>query len=321
MLGAIAMVGPALVSAVRAGALRELLRKVGVQRLGLDLRTAEMDWRFAGAAVYEKFAVVRARRAEPGEVVETVLANGRVETSNVAGDNDFVLTNPDGEQYLIGSGKLAARYVDLGDGRYRAKGMVRAFRNPTGREISITAPWGEEQRGGPRAMLAVVYDPQDPGHLGADRYIIGAAEFRKTYRKVSRRTGGIRALTGLVRRAQAEPLRQLQRGAEGWTQQGTWKYVGTTLRRLGLDPWWVGRYGVVVDVGDPQASGGVVLWARGDPNAHAALLAAAAMLHNAPPGTLPGRVRLVFEPIEPSGDTQAPLVDGGVLREWARCTG
>jgi hypothetical protein len=45
----------------------------------------------------------------------------------------------------------------------------------------ITAPWGETMRGEPNAWLANVYDPENPGELSSNRYIIGAQEFADTY--------------------------------------------------------------------------------------------------------------------------------------------
>lgn len=148
----------------------------------LDLSTPEMTQRFAEAPVYEKTAVVTIREVEPGTPLETRLADGRVETKNVATeDRRHVVTNPDGEEYLVGADKVADRYTPLGDGRYKAKGMVRAFPNPTGGEITIMAPWGEEQHGGSEAMLATLYDPANPDAIGTDRYIIGGEEFKNTY--------------------------------------------------------------------------------------------------------------------------------------------
>jgi hypothetical protein len=147
----------------------------------LDLSTPEMTQRFAEAPVYEKTAVVSIREVQPGEALETVLADGRVETKNVAKEGDHVVTNPDGEQYFISAQEVADRYTDLGDGRYQAKGACRAFPNPTGDEITIIAPWGEEQHGGADAMVAVLYDPAQPDVIGSDRYIIGGKEFKNTY--------------------------------------------------------------------------------------------------------------------------------------------
>jgi hypothetical protein len=147
----------------------------------LDLSTPEMTQRFAEAPVYIKSAVVEIREAAPGEKLTTTLADGRDETVNTAKDGDYVVTNPGGEQYFIGAQKVADRYTDIGDGRYQAKGACRAFQNPTGGEVTIIAPWGEEQHGGSDAMLAVLYDPENPDEVGSDRYIIGGEEFKNTY--------------------------------------------------------------------------------------------------------------------------------------------
>src|SRR5581483_1699046 len=77
--------------------------------------------------------------------------------------------------------QVERRYEPVGDGRYQAKGLIRAFRNPAGQPVTITAPWGEEQHQGPDCLFAAEYFPDDPERITADRYLIGAAEFAETY--------------------------------------------------------------------------------------------------------------------------------------------
>src|SRR5581483_819943 len=102
-----------------------------------------------------------------------------------------VITNPGGEEYVPMGGweQVRRRYDALGGGRWQAKGMVRAVVNPTGAEVTITAPWGEEQHQGPDCMIAVEYLPSAPGEIGSDRYLIGAAEFAETYALAADVTG------------------------------------------------------------------------------------------------------------------------------------
>ena len=104
-------------------------------------------------------------------------------TATADADRKWLVTNPGGEQYLIGSEQVRARYVHLGVDRYQAKGAVRAFPNPTGRDVTVIAPWGTEQNGGPDAMLAVAVDAYAPHVIASDRYLIGGQEFADTYVK------------------------------------------------------------------------------------------------------------------------------------------
>ncbi|MFZ2544654.1 MAG: PGDYG domain-containing protein [Candidatus Saccharimonadales bacterium] len=148
----------------------------------LDLSTSEWTSRLANAEVYAKKAIVQAREAVPGETITTTLADGTVETTNTAGENTIIITNPGGEEYIIGAEKFAGRYESTGvDGEYRATGMARAVKNPTGGDIQVMAPWGELQFGGPDALIATVFDPLNPDEVSADRYIIGSEEFKDTY--------------------------------------------------------------------------------------------------------------------------------------------
>lgn len=150
--------------------------------LELDLSTDEWTQRLTEAPVYAKKSLVQIRKASPGEVVTTTLADGTVETSNTAGENDVVITNPGGEQYIIDADKAEKRYEPTTeDGVYRAKGMARALTNPTGAPIEITAPWGEKQFGDADCLIATVFDPAQPDVVSSDRYIIGANEFQDTY--------------------------------------------------------------------------------------------------------------------------------------------
>lgn len=148
----------------------------------LDLSTPEATEALAQAPIYEKKGVVHARPATPGEKIVTVLADGTEETTNVAGENQVVITNPGGEQYIIGAEKFASRYGATDEeGVFKAKGMARAVQNPTGGPIEIMAPWGEPQYGDAECMVATVYDPDQPDVVSDDRYIIGHQEFEDTY--------------------------------------------------------------------------------------------------------------------------------------------
>lgn len=151
----------------------------------LDLQTPEMTQRFAEAPLFIKSAIVTARDAVPGEKITTTLADGTHETVNVSEEGGKVVTNPSGEEYVLTGENFSKRYEALEDGRYRAKGACRAFVNPTGEDITIIAPWGEEQHGGPDAMVAVAVDLAEPDKIGSDRYIIGGKEFAETYTPAS----------------------------------------------------------------------------------------------------------------------------------------
>jgi hypothetical protein len=147
----------------------------------LDLSTEEMSRRFAEAPVYRKSAIVSIREAIPGERIVTVMADGHRETENTAAEGEFVVTNPGGEQYVIDEKVFTGRYEPLGDGLYQAKGLIRAFRNPTGRPVTILAPWGEQEHQGPYCMFAALVTPDAPEKITGDRYLIGAREFADTY--------------------------------------------------------------------------------------------------------------------------------------------
>lgn len=149
----------------------------------VDLNTPEADEAFAAAPVYEKFAVVQASQATQETPITTVLADGTVETSNVAQPGDYIVTNPGGEQYVVEQEKFEARYeVTEDSGTFKAKGIVKAVANATGTPVTVIAPWGEEQHGNADCIYLAQYDPST-GEISEDRYIIGRDEFNDTYRQ------------------------------------------------------------------------------------------------------------------------------------------
>jgi hypothetical protein len=135
-------------------------------------------------AIYEKAARIQARVANEGEAVQTILADGTIETSNTANAGDVIVTNPGGEQYIVPADKFNVKYsaVEGSPGEYQSIGEIRAIKNATGKEITITAPWGEKMVGGADSYIVSAYDKEHPDIISEDRYLIGGDEFAATYK-------------------------------------------------------------------------------------------------------------------------------------------
>ena len=131
---------------------------------------------------FKKVGSVEARPAIPGERIDTIMKNGHLETSNVAGENQYVIRNPDGEQYIIDAKKFESRYnlntAELGtDGfsKYQvASGPMKVIRLGKNEDVEFQTPWGETMR----INGAGVIVDNGPG----DIYGIQAQEFANTYR-------------------------------------------------------------------------------------------------------------------------------------------
>ena len=148
----------------------------------LDLQTDYWTKTLAEAPIYKKFGKVNASVAQGGETIKTILADGTEETTNTTEEGDVIVTNPGGERYILKPDNFSKRYESTEEeGVFRAKGKARITPNTTGKPIKIKARWGEEQLGGPDALIATVYDSNRPDEVGADRYIIGRDEFNATY--------------------------------------------------------------------------------------------------------------------------------------------
>ncbi len=137
--------------------------------------------------IYRKTGEVRARRVDVPTKVVTTLADGRVETKNVAAAGDYIVTAPSGEQYVVKPDVFAARYK-LKRGKsdvYLASGQIVAVPNPLGRVLYLLMSWGEVQNGSADCMIADVFDPATRKRAGRP-YIIDRAEFERTYSRVKR---------------------------------------------------------------------------------------------------------------------------------------
>ena len=145
----------------------------------LDLQSDEFKERFLNAPLWTKKAIVDARQVTETEHLDTVLANGFLETTREVPVGHWIITNPGGEEYAVSDEKFQTRYESIGNGKFKAKGVIRAFSNPTGENVEITAPWGEQQFGDARCYFATaVSEHFEPTK---DCYIIGYDEFQDTY--------------------------------------------------------------------------------------------------------------------------------------------
>lgn len=151
----------------------------------VDRKDLEILGALARATIYKKQGTVLARPGVVGERIVTILKSddGKVETENVVGDGDWVITNPSGEQYVINEKKFLGRYEETGEeGVYAAKGYCRAIANPFGEPIEITASWGEPQFGDENCMIADVCDVD--GNMDGEPYLIDGDAFAHTYAPV-----------------------------------------------------------------------------------------------------------------------------------------
>lgn len=149
--------------------------------LSVDRNAPEIMDALASARIFKKYGTVQARPALAGEVITTVLADGTTETKNTANEDDWIVTNPGGEFYIIPEAKFLARYEPTEEeGIYDAKGLIRAIPNPYGQSVEIMASWGELQVGASDCWFADVCD--DEGTPNGSPYLIAAEAFAQTYK-------------------------------------------------------------------------------------------------------------------------------------------
>lgn len=131
--------------------------------------------------IFKKQGLVKARPAMAKEIVVTRLKNGVKETTNIACNNDWIVTNPLGEQYIISEEKFFNRYSKTSQaGIYKANGYCRAIKNIFGRPIKIIAAWGTPQIGDKNCLIADTCGAD--GRPDNEPYLIEAKAFAKTYK-------------------------------------------------------------------------------------------------------------------------------------------
>lgn len=149
----------------------------------LDRKSPEILEALREAPVYEKHVLVRARQAQNRERIETMLADAR-ETSNTAHENDWVVTNPQGEEYVVPGEAFRKKYAETEiEGVYQSRGLCRAIPNPYNVPIEIEASWGEPMRGDEECYIADACSPA--GAPAGEPYLIAGPVFSATYRPLT----------------------------------------------------------------------------------------------------------------------------------------
>jgi len=147
----------------------------------IDRKSPEILEALKNAPLYRKFGNIEARPTTPGEKITTILADGRKETENTANEGDWIVTNPNGEKYIISEKKFLSRYKKTDkDGIFSAKGFCKAIKNPYGKPIEIMASWGSPQTGDENCLIADICDEE--GNISGEPYLIDGPVFINTYK-------------------------------------------------------------------------------------------------------------------------------------------
>jgi hypothetical protein len=135
--------------------------------------------------IYKKNVEITARPGVSGEEVITKLRDCiQEETRNtVTSLNDWVVTNPAGESYIVPGTEFFTKYEGTNVlGVYVPKGYIKATKNPFGNKVVIDASWGAKQYGEADCLFAC--GCSEKGELYGEPYIIAKEAFIETYIKV-----------------------------------------------------------------------------------------------------------------------------------------
>ncbi len=127
-----------------------------------------------------KFARIQARQGTLGEEIITKMANGLEETRNTVkedektGEPGWIVTNPDGEEYIVEDSAFKKKYeIDPENpSQYKPKGGP-VLSSKINEHIEFDAPWGETMKIEAGGSL-ILSGPEDI-------YGIQKAEFENTY--------------------------------------------------------------------------------------------------------------------------------------------
>lgn len=149
----------------------------------IDLFSSELENLFAnqGKVYLRKIEPIKeARQVSETTVVETILPDGTIESTQEANVGDWVITGSKGEEFVFTNSKFQNLYEDHGNGQYLPRERkISAILNPFKKAVRISAPWGTPEKpafqdGGGKCIL--VAELSSDGTLTRDRYIIGDEE-------------------------------------------------------------------------------------------------------------------------------------------------
>ena len=148
----------------------------------IDLFSLEITAAFEVATIFAKVERATARQAIPGEVIESIQADGHKQTSRTAKEDEVVLTyESSGEQVIQPVDIFASRWEPSDEeGVFRAKGLSRIIPNPTDGDFITETDWGVQENKADY-LLACVYDPENPNAISDDRYAIAREVFEQTF--------------------------------------------------------------------------------------------------------------------------------------------
>lgn len=102
---------------------------------------------------WKKSAKVKARKAVPGETIVTIMKDGHEETTNTAKENQMVVKNPDGEEYIIDNKKFNDRYKLFSnkvENKFKTyipvSDPIRPYFLEEDENVEFDAPWGETMK-------------------------------------------------------------------------------------------------------------------------------------------------------------------------------
>jgi hypothetical protein len=86
------------------------------------------------------------RKVGETEVIKTFMPDGTLESTQEANPGDWVITGPEGEEFVFTDEKLNDLYTQEPDGSFLPKERkILAIKNPVNSKIRINAPWGTEE--------------------------------------------------------------------------------------------------------------------------------------------------------------------------------
>ena len=129
-------------------------------------------------ALYIKTASIKARKGIIGEKIVTIMSDGHIESQNIVkNDGDMVVTNPNGEQFLMRAKDFAERYMPIPEKpeHYYPKPLPQTMLY-LDKDIEFVAPWGEVMSIRAGGYLNIT--KLDEGYV----YGIQPREFKQTYK-------------------------------------------------------------------------------------------------------------------------------------------
>lgn len=147
----------------------------------LDIQSDASTAFFNVSPLYRKKAVIQATQVDSVTNLKVEAVHTSKSEIREVMPGEWIVETDDGK-HSVSDEKFSNRYEETEEG-FRAKGIYRAFQNPTGQKVSVITSWGGKEKGNELCFLVALCD--DALEASSDRHLVEYDEFVSEYERIS----------------------------------------------------------------------------------------------------------------------------------------